>query len=314
MHTPEAPPPRKSSGALQKGGSTPFPRTHRGSGKTPQRDPEARIRPARGVPRAGRTARASSKPKDRRREGQTKDTRNPTFPWMQDIPERLRLRLRWTPRPAPESSKPSLILLYAGKDDAGALDAYLHAYNPAFSEYIWAVDIRRKGGDLGQDMLEDEPYSTMCSMAMAGKVAFVGGGPNCRTRGASSDGSRGPAAGEGQSGADPWGLEDLEPRVMEDTDNDSVLMLRQMYLTSLAYKGLGQLTVPQVGSSFLEHPMDPMECSKSPSAARCSSIWVTRAYIQWANALHSLIKFDECRLGQVVVKSTTLSTDLPLHH
>ena len=54
---------------------------------------------------------------------------------------------------------------------------------------------------------------------------------------------------------------------MEDTDNDSVLMLRQMYLTSLAYKGLGQLTVPQVGSSFLEHPMDPMECSKSLSAA-----------------------------------------------
>ena len=106
-----------------------------------------------------------------------------------------------------------------------------------------------------------------------------------------------------------WGLEDLEPRVMEDTDNDSVLMLREMYLTSLAYQGLGQLTVPQV----LEHPMDAMECSRS--AARCSSIWVTRAYIQWANALHhSLIKFDECRLGQVVVKSTTLSTDLPLHH
>ena len=75
---------------------------------------------------------------------------------------------------------------------------------------------------------------------------------------------------------------------MEGTDNDSVLMLRQMYLTSLAYKGLGQRTVPQVGSSFLEHPMDPMECSKSPSAARCSSIWV--------------------------VKSTALSTDLPLHH
>ena len=56
---------------------------------------------------------------------------------------------------------------------------------------------------------------------------------------------------------------------MEDTDNDSVLILRQMYLTSLAYKGPGQLTVPQVGSSFLEHPMDPMECSKSLSAARC---------------------------------------------
>ena len=145
----------------------------------------------------------------------------------------------------PESSKPSLILLYAGKDDAEALDAYLHAYNPAFSEYIWAVDIRRKGGDLGQDMLGDEPYSTMCSMAMAGKVASG--------RGASSDG---PPPVRGRAEQTLWGLEDLEPRVMEDTDNDSVLMLRQMYLTSLAYKGLGQLTVPQVGSSFLEHPMD----------------------------------------------------------
>ena len=60
-----------------------------------------------------------------------------------------------------------------------------------------------------------------------------------------------------------WGLEDLKPRVVEDTDNDSVLMLRQMYLTSLAHKGLGQLSVPQVGSSFLEHPMDPQEPERS---------------------------------------------------
>ena len=146
----------------------------------------------------------------------------------------------------PGSSKPSLILLYAGKDDAGALDAYLHAYNPAFSEYIWAVDIRRKGGDLGQDMLGEEPYLTTC--AMAGKVA-------CRTwsilRWFPKPG--GPPPVRGRAEQTLWGLEDLEPRVMEDTHNDSVLMLRQMYLTSLAYKGPGQLTVPQVGSSFLEH-------------------------------------------------------------
>ena len=218
---------------------------------------------------------------------------SPTFPWMQDTPERLRSRLRWTPRPVPESSKPTLILLYAGKDDAGALDAYLHAYNPAFSEYIWAVDIRRKGGDLGQDMLGDE----LCSMAMAGKV--VGGGPNCRTwsilRWFPKPGGPPPARGRaeqtlvglGGPGASGKGGHGQRQRAHAPTD------------------------VPD----FLEHPMDPMECSKSPSAARCSSIWVTRAYIQWANALHhSLIKFDECRLGQVVVKSTTLPTDLPLHH
>ena len=124
----------------------------------------------------------------------------------------------------PGSSKPSLILLYAGKDDAGALDACLHAYNPAFSEYIWAVDIRRKGGDLGQDMLGEEPYSTMCSMAMAGKVALVGGGPNCRTwsilRWFPIPGCPPPVRGRAEQTL--WGLEDLEPGVMEDTDNDSV--------------------------------------------------------------------------------------------
>ena len=132
-------------------------------------------------------------------------------------------------------------------------------------------------------------------------------------RGAFSDGSPNREA-EGQGGADPVRLGG-PGAPGKGGDNDSVLMLRQMYLTLLAYQGLGQRTVPQVGSSFLEHPMDPMECRKSPSAARCSTIWVTRAYIQWANALHhSLIKFDECCLGQVVVKSTTLSRDLPLHH
>ena len=102
----------------------------------------------------------------------------------------------------------SLILLYAGKDDAGAL---VHAYNPAFSEYIWAVDMRRKGGDLGQDMLGEEPYSTMCSMAMAGKVALVGGGPNCRTWSILKwfPQTGWPTAGEGQSRADLVGLRGL---------------------------------------------------------------------------------------------------------
>ena len=52
----------------------------------------------------------------------------------------------------------------------------------------------------------------------------------------------GPPPVRGRAEQTLWGLEDLELRVMEDTDNDSVLMLRQMYLTSLAYKGLGPLS------------------------------------------------------------------------
>ena len=58
-----------------------------------------------------------------------------------------------------------------------------------------------------------------------------------------------------------------------------------------------------------------LEVSASPQAHKCSSLWVTRASIKWANQMHHhRIKFDQCRLGQMVVKATTLSTDLPLHH
>ena len=244
--------------------------------------------PSKGRQAQGQTTSASDKGHT-----ETPERTSPTFPWMQDTPERLRSRLRWMPRPVPESSKPTLILLYAGKDDAGALDAYLHAYNPAF---IWAVDIRRKGGDLGHDMLGDEPYSTMCSMAMAGKVAFVGGGPNCRTwsilRWFPKPG-RSRHCGAWRPGKGGHGQ---RQRAHAPTDVPDLAGLP------------GQRTVPQVGSSSL---MDPMECSKGLSAARCSSIWVTRAYIQWANALHLLRR---CWMGYklFIGYMRQLRRDLPL--
>ena len=51
----------------------------------------------------------------------------PAFTWMTDIPDRLRRRLHWTPVPLPPEAKPTILLLYARKDDAGSLDSYLHA-------------------------------------------------------------------------------------------------------------------------------------------------------------------------------------------
>ena len=66
-------------------------------------------------------------------------------------------------------------------------------------------------------------------------------------------------------------------------------------------------------ASFLEHPQDPVECSDSPSAHRCSSLWATEVFQAWYHAVgHHLVKFDQCRLGQLVAKATTLSTDLDI--
>ena len=77
------------------------------------------------------------------------------FPWMENIPERLVQRLRWTQGTSPKvpSSGPIIVLLYAGKEDPTSLDSCLHANYPHLSSMVVAVDILRspdteRGGPL----------------------------------------------------------------------------------------------------------------------------------------------------------------------
>ena len=64
---------------------------------------------------------------------------------------------------------------------------------------------------------------------------------------------------------------------------------------------------------YLEHPRDPLECSSSPSASRCSSLWATKVFKAWYPTVgHTLVKFDQCRLGQLVEKATSISSDLEI--
>ena len=70
-----------------------------------------------------------------------------TFPWMENIPERLVQRLRWTRGTSPKvpPSGPIIVLLYAGKEDQTSLDSCLHANYPHLSSMVVAVDILRSG-------------------------------------------------------------------------------------------------------------------------------------------------------------------------
>ena len=242
---------------------------------------------------------------------------SPSFTWMDSIPAHLKERLEWAPVELPTGTTPIILLLYAGKDDAGSLDSCIHAYHPELSPMICALDIRRDTGQWGQDLLSEMPYNRLCTMATKGLITLVGGGPNCRTwsilRWFPKPGAPKPVRGRTEDKV--WGLPGLNSTDQADVDNDSTLLLRQMYLTSLAYQGLANLPQPQQGGSFLEHPADPAAHSQSPNAHRCSTLWVTQAYQRWGKSLHhKKITFDQCQMGQQVAKTTTISTDLDLSH
>ena len=234
------------------------------------------------------------------------------FPWTASLPERLQQGLLWDPSVSPyEVQTPAQLLLYTGKADSQSLDSVLLSRQSQLEGHIIALDIKRSED---QDILRGDLYSQLCVSAWNGNIQGTGGGPNCRTwsilRWFPKPGFPKPVRGRREP--DCWGFSVLETSEAQDTDKDSLLLLRQLllsHISNMRYKG------PGLPWCFLEHPEDPKLCSTSPSADRCSTIWQTQAVQAWCRAMGlTLIHFDECELGQAAVKSTVLATDLPLHH
>ena len=108
------------------------------------------------------------------------------FPWMENIPERLVQRLRWTQGTSPKvpSSGPIIVLLYAGKEDPTSLDSCLHANYPHLSSMVVAVDILRSGPKGNHDMLQPELSARQQSRAEWSSLEedpTAGHGPSCAT-------------------------------------------------------------------------------------------------------------------------------------
>ena len=226
------------------------------------------------------------------------------YSWLRYVPNRLRQRVLPTVAQGAFNPGPVLVLLYAGKDDPLSLDSCLHAHYPRLSPYVVAFDTRRSPQPLGHDLLADQPYGKLCQAAIEGRVT------NCRTwsilRWFPKPNAPLPVRGRAEDLV--WGLPTLTDQEQEEVDGESLLILRQMFLTTLMKQNC---SLPV--ASFLEHPRDPIECSSSPSASRCSSLWVTKMFKAWYPTVgHTLVKFDQCRLGQLVPKATCLSSDLPI--
>ena len=232
------------------------------------------------------------------------------YSWLRYVPNRLRQRVLPTVAQGAFNPGPVLVLLYAGKDDPLSLHSCLHAHYPRLSPYVVPFDTRRSPQPLGHDLLADQPYGKLCQAAIEGRVRLVCGGPNCRTwsilRWFPKPNAPLPVRGRAEDLV--WGLPTLTDQEQEEVDGESLLILRQMFLTTLMKQNC---SLPV--ASFLEHPRDPIECSSSPSASRCSSLWVTKMFKAWYPTVgHTLVKFDQCRLGQLVPKATCLSSDLAI--
>ena len=167
---------------------------------------------------------------------------------MENIPERLVQRLRWTQGTSPKvpPSGPIIVLLYAGKEDLTSLDSCLHANYPHLSSMVVAVDILRSGPKGDHDMLQPKLYGALCTAAEQGRVVFIGGGPNCRTwsilRHIPKPGA--PTPVRGRTPETLWGLPHLDQAAQTQLDDDSILILRQMYITSLARASQAAVSLP----------------------------------------------------------------------
>ena len=113
---------------------------------------------------------------------------------------------------------PGQLLLYTGKADSQSLDSVLLSRQSFFSQ--------------------------LCVSAWNGHIQGTGGGPNCRTwsilRWFPKPGLPKPVRGRQEP--DCWGFSVLEASEAKDTDNDSLLLLRQLLLSHISkmrYKGPG---------------------------------------------------------------------------
>lgn len=205
-------------------------------------------------------------------------------------------------------AKAGILVLFPGKDDPGALDHVIHSIDPSAADRIVALDTARSQST--QDFTQDEPYFSICTCAFSGGFCCDGGGPMCRTMSVrrqipDRNGFNKAPPVRGRSDALFWGLPTNGIENQAKVDHDSILLLRQMYVTSLIYSSpaaKGPL------ASFLEQPEDPAKCAQHiPGAHLNPSLFATTFFKEWLAETPQLkfMCYDQCTKGQVVVKSTS---------
>ena len=99
--------------------------------------------------------------------------------WLKQVPLKLRNKLLWHKSKSVEIPKRAIVLLYVGPENEESLDNLIIKQKKDLKDRIVVVEKERCHKT--QDALKEEPYYSLCTAAMEGKIAQIGGGPNCRT-------------------------------------------------------------------------------------------------------------------------------------
>ncbi len=190
----------------------------------------------------------------------TKELKVETFPWIASVLERLQERLLW------ESSCPSLdfavpgpgqLLLYVGLSDEHSLDSILTSRHKTVRTpppCLWRSEVIRARCVTGATL-----QSTL-------QPRLEWGTPGCGQWPQLQNMEHFKMVIEGQelqclweavrNRIAAWGFPSLQPSEQEDTDNDSLLLLRLMVIVDIIHQ---RYAGPGLPWCFLEHPEDPKE-------------------------------------------------------
>ena len=172
--------------------------------------------------------------------------------------------------------------------------------------------------DIKENLLDDQTYAFLQSMALRGQLCAVFGGPPCRTFSLSRHMPPGlPRPLRGRTLASQWGFDYLTPSERELVLTDGVLMFRMVWLYLIAETVAEELQRPKPFFG-LEHPKDPetWACPKdlgfTPPTEGLASCWALKALQDFASehALH-FWHFDQGPLGHERRKPTTILASIP---
>ena len=200
-------------------------------------------------------------------------------------------------------------------------------WTPSANSPLWEIDLQK-----GEDLMSQDLYGFILSIASTGNVGGVVGGPPCRTTSRLRSQDGGPPPLRGRAGPSRFGLTGLAHEDAVKVHTDNVLWFRMfvIYAVSVAGRavanaGAWECSIAKPGGSkafgsrgkhgaesvffVMEHPEDPCTYDKAAEPSSTPSLWTMPEVQRFAAEFRlTRVAFDQGALGHPQPKPTCLLT------